>query len=95
MLAVVRNASMSESRPRQFVKRLGRGAHYQEPNSVHLRSFGEDASVAISLVGRGYEKSGFDLTSYQGVMKSTQYRPMVIPHDPDRRLAQSGQIGQC
>jgi hypothetical protein len=42
---------------------------------VHLRSFGEDASVAISLVGRGYEKSGFDLTSYQGVMKSTQYRP--------------------
>jgi hypothetical protein len=66
---------MSESRPRQFVKRLGRGAHYQEPNSVHLRSFGEDASVAISLVGRGYEKSGFDLTSYQGVMKSTQYRP--------------------
>jgi hypothetical protein len=55
---------------------------------VHLRSFGEDASVAISLVGRGYE-------SYQGVMKSTQYRPMVIPRDPDRRLAQSGQIGQC
>lgn len=33
--------------------------------------------------GEGYEKSGFDVTSYQGVMKGTKYGPMVIPGDPD------------
>ncbi|MGO9005900.1 MAG: c-type cytochrome domain-containing protein [Beijerinckiaceae bacterium] len=33
--------------------------------------------------GEGYEKSGFDVTSYQGVMKGTKFGPMVVPRDPD------------
>jgi hypothetical protein len=31
----------------------------------------------------GYEKSGLDLTTYEGVMKGTKHGPMVIPKDPD------------
>jgi mono/diheme cytochrome c family protein len=33
--------------------------------------------------GEGYEKSGLDLTSYEGLMKGTKLGPMVIPRDPD------------
>ena len=33
--------------------------------------------------GAGYEKSGLDLTSYEGVMKGTKFGPMVIPRDPE------------
>jgi mono/diheme cytochrome c family protein len=33
--------------------------------------------------GEGFEKSGLDLTSYEGVMKGTKHGPMVIPRDPD------------
>jgi len=33
--------------------------------------------------GEGYEKSGLDVTSYEGVMKGTKFGPMVIPRDPD------------
>jgi hypothetical protein len=33
--------------------------------------------------GEGYEKSGLDLTSYQGVMKGTKFGPMVVPGDPE------------
>jgi hypothetical protein len=33
--------------------------------------------------GEGYEKSGLDLTSYQGLMKGTKYGAMVVPRDPD------------
>jgi mono/diheme cytochrome c family protein len=31
--------------------------------------------------GAGMEKSGLDLTSYEGVMKGTKHGPMVIPGD--------------
>jgi mono/diheme cytochrome c family protein len=31
----------------------------------------------------GTEKSGLDLTSYEGLMKGTQYGKMVIPGDPE------------
>jgi mono/diheme cytochrome c family protein len=31
----------------------------------------------------GFEKSGLDLTSYEGLMKGTKFGPMVIPKDPD------------
>ncbi len=31
--------------------------------------------------GQGFEKSGLDLTSYQGLMKGTKHGPMVIPGD--------------
>jgi Planctomycete cytochrome C len=33
--------------------------------------------------GEGYEKSGLDLTNYEGVMKGTTHGPMIIPRDPD------------
>jgi Planctomycete cytochrome C len=33
--------------------------------------------------GEGYEKSGLDLTSYDGVMKGTKFGPMVVPGQPD------------
>ena len=33
--------------------------------------------------GAGLEKSGLDLTTYEGVMKGTKFGPMVIPRDPD------------
>jgi hypothetical protein len=33
--------------------------------------------------GEGYEKSGVDLTSYQGVMKGTKFGPMVVPGNPE------------
>jgi hypothetical protein len=33
--------------------------------------------------GAGFQKSGFDLTSYEGVMKGTNFGPMVIPGDPE------------
>jgi len=31
----------------------------------------------------GFEKSGLDLTTYDGVMKGTKFGPMVKPRDPD------------
>ena len=33
--------------------------------------------------GEGLEKSGLDLTTYEGMMKGTEHGPMVIPRDPD------------
>jgi hypothetical protein len=32
--------------------------------------------------GAGYEKSGFDLTSYASLMKGTKFGPVVVPSDP-------------
>jgi hypothetical protein len=32
--------------------------------------------------GEGYEKSGLDLSSYEGVMKGTKFGKMVLPGDP-------------
>jgi len=32
--------------------------------------------------GDGYEKSGFDVRTYEGVMKGTTFGPMVVPGDP-------------
>ena len=33
--------------------------------------------------GAGYEKSGLDLTSYEGLMKGTKFGAMVTPRDPE------------
>jgi hypothetical protein len=33
--------------------------------------------------GEGYNASGLDLTSYDGLMKGTKFGPMVIPGQPD------------
>jgi uncharacterized membrane protein len=32
--------------------------------------------------GDGFVKTGFDLTSYEGVMKGTKHGPMITPGDP-------------
>lgn len=53
-------------------------------------SFAEDVQpvlqircVACHQAGaEGYEKSGFDLTSYEGLMKGTKHGPMITPGDP-------------
>lgn len=31
--------------------------------------------------GEGFEKSGLDLTSYEGLMKGTKFGPIVVPGD--------------
>ncbi len=33
--------------------------------------------------GEGYEKSGLDLTNYEGVMAGTKYGPMIVPGNPE------------
>jgi hypothetical protein len=33
--------------------------------------------------GEGVEKSGLDLTTYEGIMKGTKFGPMVIAGDPE------------
>jgi mono/diheme cytochrome c family protein len=33
--------------------------------------------------GQGVEKSGLDLTSYEGLMKGTKFGKMVVPGDPE------------
>jgi len=33
--------------------------------------------------GAGYEKSGLDLTTYEGLMKGTKFGAMVVPRDPE------------
>jgi len=33
--------------------------------------------------GAGYEKSGLDLTTYEGLMKGTRFGAMVVPRDPE------------
>jgi Planctomycete cytochrome C len=33
--------------------------------------------------GQGYEASGVDLRSYDGLMKGTKFGPVVIPKEPD------------
>jgi len=33
--------------------------------------------------GEGFDASGLDLTSYDGLMKGTKFGPMVIPGQPD------------
>ena len=35
------------------------------------------------LSKEGFDKSGLDLTSYEGVMKGTKFGPMVVPKDAD------------
>ena len=53
-------------------------------------SFAEDVQPILQIRcaichqkgAEGYEKTGFDLTSYEGVMKGTNLGPMVIAGDP-------------
>ena len=57
------------------------------PGAVAQVSFKEDVFPILQQKcsechqpgGDGYEKSGLDLTTYEGLMKGTKYGPMVIP----------------
>lgn len=43
----------------------------------------ESRCVSCHQPGReGYEASGLDLTSYEGLMAGTQHGPIVVPGDP-------------
>ena len=33
--------------------------------------------------GVGFDQSGLDLSTYEGVMKGTKFGPMIVPGDPD------------
>ncbi len=69
---------------------LGIGPAVQEACAASPKySFAEDVMPIFkgrcvqchSSGGQGTEKSGLDLTSYEGVMKGTKFGPMVIPGD--------------
>ena len=55
--------------------------------SAQSTSFKEDVYPIIEIRclschqpgGEGYEASGFDLRTYEGLMKGTKYGPMVVP----------------
>ena len=59
-------------------------------NAEDSVSFSEDIFPIIQIRclkchhpgGEGYEKSGFDLRTYESLMKGTEFGPMVIPGDP-------------
>jgi hypothetical protein len=53
---------------------------------VRWRLIGFDSMAPSSQLcagGDGYEKSGLDLTTYEGVMKGTKFSRMVIAGDPE------------
>jgi hypothetical protein len=60
------------------------------PGAAAQISFKEDVFPIIELRclechqpgGAGYEKSGFDLRTYEGLMKGTRYGSMVTPRSP-------------
>ena len=57
--------------------------------AAEVVSFSEDIFPIIQIrclechqpQGEGYEKSGLDLRTYEGLMKGTKFGPMVIPGD--------------
>ncbi len=57
------------------------------PGAAAQVSYNEDVFPVIELRclechqpgGAGYEKSGLDLRTYEGLMKGTKYGPMVVP----------------
>jgi Planctomycete cytochrome C len=64
----------------------------QLPPSYPLHpSYSEDIAPALKgwcaschqPGGEGFEKSGLDLTTYEGLMKGTKYGPMVIAGKPE------------
>ena len=61
-----------------------------QPAKPHV-SFSEDVLPLLKFKcsschlpgGEGYEKSGFEVTSYETVMKGTKFGAMIIPGDAD------------
>ena len=69
----------------------GQAAPKAAPKQTSTVSFAEDVFPIFKgrcvdchrAGGEGYEKSGLDLTTYEGLMKGTKHGPMVIAGDPD------------
>jgi len=70
---------------------IGLAASPKDVCAAEPTSFAEDVMPIFrgrcvschSPGAEGAEKSGLDLTSYDGVMKGTKHGRMVIPRDPD------------
>ncbi len=86
LLATVTSATVAGA-----VLALGMAASSKDVCAAEPMSFAEDVLPIFKgrcigchqPGGQGYEKSGLDLTGYQGVIKGTKYGPMVIARDPD------------
>ena len=69
----------------------GQPAPKAVPKQTSTVSFAEDVFPIFKgrcidchrASAEGYEKSGLDLTTYEGLMKGTKHGPMVIAGDPD------------
>ena len=70
---------------------LGLAAPSAQLCAAEPQSFAEDIlpifkgrCVSCHQAGaEGYEKSGLDLTTYEGLMKGTKFGAMVAPRDPE------------
>ena len=70
---------------------LGQNAAPARKSRTPITSFSEDVFPIFKgrcidchrPGGAGYEASGLDLTTYEGLMKGTKFGKMVIPGDPD------------
>jgi mono/diheme cytochrome c family protein len=70
---------------------LGLAAPSAQLCAAEPQSFAEDIlpifkgrCVSCHQAGaEGYEKSGLDLTTYEGLMKGTKFGAMVTPRDPE------------
>jgi hypothetical protein len=59
-------------------------AEVQIPFSKNVLPIFKDNCTSCHQPGaEGYEKSGLDLSNYEGVMAGTKYGPVVIPGNPD------------
>ncbi len=78
--------------PTAFAMALAAGLTSFPAPAADTVSFSEDIFPIIQIRclechqpdAEGYEKSGLDLRTYEGLMKGTKFGPMVIPHDPFR-----------
>jgi mono/diheme cytochrome c family protein len=74
-----------------IVEACGQATPKAAPKQTSTASFAEDVFPIFKgrcvdchrAGGEGYEKSGLDLTTYEGLMKGTKHGPMVIAGDPD------------
>jgi hypothetical protein len=87
-LRLVRSASVGLSLSAIFALGGGYASAQQQRSQM---SFSEDVTPIFrgncvschQPGGEGYQASGLDLTSYDGLMKGTKFGPMVVPGKPD------------
>jgi hypothetical protein len=59
------------------------------------RSLKDDASAAISRVAKVMRQADFDLTSYDGFIKGTEFGAVAIPVQPDTSSLIEAAIWRC